>query len=162
MRLYFLRHAEARPATPGQPDAERTLTEAGQQIARHLGEALRRMQLAPAAVYSSPYRRAVQTARAVATALCVPVVEDRLLAPGCGPAELELLVQAYTPGNTVLVVGHQPDLGELVRWLTGASIRLPAGGLAIVETPMLREQAGTLHGLYDPRWLRTVMTGSTD
>ncbi len=162
MRLYLLRHAEAQPAAPGQPDHERALTEAGQQIARHLGEALRRMQLPLNAVYSSPYRRAVQTARAVAAALGVPVVEDRLLAPGCSPAELELLVQAYTPGDTLLAVGHQPDLGELVRWLTGASVRLPAGGLAVVETVAFRERAGTLHGLYDPVWLVTVMTGSID
>ncbi len=162
MRLCLLRHAEAHPAVPGQPDAERSLTEVGQQVARQMGEALRRIRLAPGAIYTSPYRRAVQTAQAVAEALGVPVVEDRLLALGCGPAELEMLIQAYAPGETVLVVGHQPDFGELVRWLTGAAVRLPAGGLAVVETPALRERAGTLHGLYDPDWLAAVMTGEAD
>ncbi len=161
MRLCLLRHAEAHSAALGQSDAERMLTEAGWQVARQVGEALRRIRLAPDVVYTSPYRRAVQTAQAVAEALNVPVVEDRLIAPGCGPAELEALIQTYTPGETVLVVGHQPDLGELVRWLTGAAIQLPVGGLAVVEAPALRERAGTLHGLYDPAWLAAVMTGRT-
>lgn len=144
---------------PGQPDADRPLTESGEQTARQMGEALRRIRLTPGTIYTSPYRRAQQTAWAVAHALGVPVIEDRLLAPGCGPAELELLLHAYAPEETALIVGHQPDLGELVRWLTGAAIRLPAGGLAVVDMPVLRERAGTLHGLYDPAWLAAVMTG---
>lgn len=157
MQLLFLRHAEAHPAASDQPDAERALTEAGLHRAYLIGKMLRCVQLILNAVYTSPYLRARQTAQAVAETLQVPLVADPLLAPGCGPAELERLVQAYAPGETLLVVGHQPDLGELVRWLTGAAVRLPPGGLAVVEAPTLRNQAGTLQGLYDPTWLTFIM-----
>ncbi len=153
MLIYFVRHAEAYPAAPGQSDAERSLTEAGLATARKLGQTLHHLGCKPPAVHTSPYLRARQTAQAIAQALQVPIVEERLLAPGCRPAALEAFLQTHAPADRVLVVGHQPDLGELIRWLTGAAVRLPPGGLAVVETPAIREVAGTLIGLYDPAWL---------
>jgi phosphohistidine phosphatase len=121
--------------------------------ARKLGTVLHRLGLAPEAVYTSPYLRARQTAQAIAEVLRVPVVEEQLLAPGYGPTALEAILQVYAPGEYILLVGHQPDLGKFVHWLTGAQVRLPAGGIAVVETPTIREGAGTLWGLYDPVWL---------
>src|SRR3989338_8240474 len=71
MRLYLIRHAEAVPhGAPGYPqDAQRPLTHEGRAQALAAGEALKRLQVAPDVLLTSPYVRAVQTAEQVAKGL---------------------------------------------------------------------------------------------
>ena len=70
-RLFFARHAEAAYAEPGVlSDEGGWLTEAGLRQARELGARLRGERIA--AVYTSPIRRAVQTAAEAAAALGLP------------------------------------------------------------------------------------------
>ena len=120
MRLFLVRHAEA---APGEPDAERPLTETGRVTADALGRRLAAER--PAAVISSPLLRARETAAAIARAAAVqPEVDDRL-APG---ATATLLREAATGlGETVVAVGHQPDCSTIVLALTGRSVSFAPG-----------------------------------
>lgn len=111
MRLLIVRHAEAEP---GEPDELRRLTPHGRRQARELGKRLRAQDLAPDAVVTSPLRRARETADALE--LGDPCVDTRL-APGATPAEVR--DAAFGRGETVVVVGHQPDCGRAVAALTG-------------------------------------------
>jgi len=126
MRLLIVRHAEA---GPGSPDELRTLTPAGREQARELGRRLREQGLEPDAVLSSPLLRAHETA----TALALGEAEaDERLAPGATPNDIREAVLGR--GETVLVVGHQPDCGHAVAAFTnGPEPPFPPCGHALVE-----------------------------
>ena len=111
MRLVIVRHAEA---APGEPDDLRPLTSAGREQARTLGKRLRAQGIDPDAVVSSPLLRARETAAALG--LGDPDVDERL-APGATPADIR--DAAAGRGETVVVVGHQPDCGNAVAELSG-------------------------------------------
>jgi phosphohistidine phosphatase len=126
MRLVIVRHAEA---GPGTPDELRTLTPAGRTQARELGRRLRDESLSPDAVLSSPLLRARETA--VVLALGTPEVDERL-APGATPEDIREAVLGR--GETVLVVGHQPDCGQAVAAFTGGpEPPFPTCGHVVVE-----------------------------
>lgn len=126
MRLLLVRHAEA---ATGEPDELRPLTPHGREQAHELGARLRDEGLVPDAVLSSPLLRARETAAALE--LGVPVVEERL-APGATPAGVR--EAASGRGDTVLVVGHQPDCGRVAAALSGGpEPPFPPCGLAVIE-----------------------------
>jgi phosphohistidine phosphatase len=126
MRLLIVRHAEA---APGNPDELRSLTAAGRKQARTLARRLRDEGLVPDAVVTSPLLRARETAAALE--LGEPESDVRL-APGAAPSDVR--DAALGRGDTVLVVGHQPDCGRAVAALTGGpEPAFPPCGLAVVE-----------------------------
>jgi phosphohistidine phosphatase len=111
MRLLIVRHAEA---AAGNPDELRPLSSEGREHARALGARLREEGFAPDAIVSSPLLRARETAEALG--LGAPEVDERL-APGATPFDLR--DAALGRGETVVVVGHQPDCSKAVAALTG-------------------------------------------
>jgi phosphohistidine phosphatase len=130
MRLVIVRHAEA---APGKPDELRTLTPGGRAQARALGRRLRELGLEPAAIVSSPLLRARETASALG--LGAPEVDERL-APGASPDDVR--DAALGRGETVIVVGHQPDCGRAVAALAGgAEPPFPPCGHVLVELDLL-------------------------
>jgi len=120
MRILIVRHAEA---APGEPDELRPLTPVGRKQAHELGRRLRAAGFAPDTVVTSPLLRARETAAALA--LGEPAVDERL-APGASPDDVR--DAASGRGDTVLVVGHQPDCSRAVLELAGIEVRFqPAG-----------------------------------
>jgi phosphohistidine phosphatase len=111
MRLLIVRHAEA---ATGNPDELRPLTSEGREHARAVGARLRDAGFAADAVVSSPLLRARETAEALG--LGEPEVDERL-APGATPFDVRDV--ATGRGETVVVVGHQPDCSQAVAALTG-------------------------------------------
>jgi phosphohistidine phosphatase len=130
MRLLIVRHAEA---APGNPDELRPLTPGGRAQARALGDRLREQGLEPDAVVSSPLLRARETANALG--LGEPAVDERL-APGASPDDVR--DAALGRGETVLVVGHQPDCGRAAATLAGGpEPDFPPCGHALVELELV-------------------------
>ena len=111
MRVLIVRHAEA---ASGNPDELRPLTPKGREHARAVGARLRDDGFAADAVVSSPLLRARETAEALG--LGAPKVDDRL-APGASPFDVR--DAAAGRGETVVVVGHQPDCSRAVAALSG-------------------------------------------
>lgn len=129
MRLYLVRHAEA---APGEPDELRRLTPEGRDQARALGERLRSEDASPAVVLTSPLLRARETGDELARALGVESVPDERLAPGAGVEDVRAVGEGR--GDQVVVVGHQPDCGQIAAALTGGpEPSFPAGGLVVLE-----------------------------
>lgn len=129
MRLFLVRHAEA---APGEPDALRELTPAGQDQARGLGMELAANGIRPAVILTSPLVRAQQTAEAVGLAVGVPVEIDERLGPGATVESIEEAVEGR--GETVLAVGHQPDLPRIAAQLTGGPLPdFPPAAIVAVE-----------------------------
>ena len=79
MKLYFIRHGESVCNTQAklQGKSDILLNEKGVALARVTGEALADVPFA--AIYSSPLKRALQTAQLVAGDRDVPIVTDRRL-----------------------------------------------------------------------------------
>jgi phosphohistidine phosphatase len=126
MRLVLVRHAEA---APGTPDELRTLTAEGHDQARQLGDRLRAQGIEPDAVLTSPFLRARETA--VDLGFGQPE-DDDALAPGANDQDVRAAVADR--GETVVVVGHQPDCGQIAAALSGGvEPAFPPAGAQIIE-----------------------------
>jgi len=110
MDLILWRHAEAEP---GEPDLGRRLTAKGIQHAERMAKWLERHLPATTRVLVSPADRAQQTALPLKRKF--RVVDD--LAPGASPASLLTAAGWPDAREPVLVVGHQPTLGEVAALL---------------------------------------------
>jgi phosphohistidine phosphatase SixA len=126
VRVILVRHAKAEP---GHPDHARSLTPTGLESAQLLGDLLSDRK--PDAVVSSPLVRARETAEALAAAVGLEAEVDERLAPGATAETLRAVVQGR--GETVIVVGHQPDCAEIVLELTGREVSFPTAGFAEIE-----------------------------
>jgi phosphohistidine phosphatase len=124
--IWLLRHGDA---ADGSPDAERPLTEKGEQQARWAGEALRRLGVTIDACLASPKVRAADTAKLACEPLGVEVQLEPKLAGG--PFHADELAAGL---GEVLMVGHDPDFSAAVLGMTGAQVRMKKGGLAAVDT----------------------------
>lgn len=120
MRVIILRHAEAFPVGHGdiRTDAARFLTERGREQARRAGLALTALEAEPTRIFSSILVRAWQTAETVAEQLAGEVEPEPLeaLAPGDFDGVVTALA-GVADSATVLLVGHQPFMGELLTLL---------------------------------------------
>lgn len=154
MHLYLLRHAQAED--PRTSDAVRPLTAKGLEQADTVGRFCRQHAIRPEYILTSPLRRAQQTAAAVAAALDTPSIVENFLASGMDPGTALRELRAYLGCQSVMIVGHQPDLGDLIvtllgtesaksafpvskASLTGLDVRsLSPGGAALVFTLPVR------------------------
>jgi phosphohistidine phosphatase len=131
VRLFLVRHAEA---AAGEPDELRPLTEAGRETARALGKQLAADGVRPDVVLSSPLLRARETAAEIASATGTEAEANERLAPGAGTDDVRAAIAGR--GETVLVVGHQPDFGQVAAELGGGpEPAFPPGGIAALELP---------------------------
>jgi phosphohistidine phosphatase len=115
MDLILWRHAEAEEWTDGCDELERSLTSRGEKQAARIAAWLDRQLPEGTRVMVSPARRTEQTALALGRKYKVRAE----LAPGCTPAQLLELVQWPANKSTVLIVGHQPTLGQTISQLLG-------------------------------------------
>jgi phosphohistidine phosphatase len=126
MKVVLVRHAEA---APGDPDELRALTAEGHEQAQRLGDRLRADGVRPDAVLSSPLLRARQTALELGFGEPKPRAE---LAPGATADDLKAAVAGR--GQTVIVVGHQPDCSRITAALRGgAEPPFPTASAQIIE-----------------------------
>jgi len=114
VRLVIVRHAEA---ASGEPDELRPLTPEGRRTARSLGQRLADEGLHPDAVLTSPLLRARETAQELARPAGLEAEPDDRLAPGATPESVR--AAAGGRGETVIVVGHQPDCSRIAAALSG-------------------------------------------
>ncbi len=129
--IWLLRHADAED---GSPDAERRLSPKGEQQARAVGDALAALGVELDACLSSPKVRARQTARLVCEPLGVEPIEQRALRGGpFDPTDV-----AAGHGESVLLVGHEPDFSMAIHDATGAQVRMPKAGLAAIDRGELK------------------------
>ena len=133
MDLILWRHADA---ADGGPDLERELTPRGHKQAAAVAKWLRKRLPDDFEVVSSPAVRARQTAAALEKSVRI----EKQLAPG---ASVEAILKAAGNRGTVVLVGHQPDLGNALAYLlTGHATdwRLQKGALWWLagEPPIVR------------------------
>jgi len=117
MDLILWRHAEAHLLREGQTDAQRALTAKGERQAQRMAHWLNQRLAETTRILVSPALRTQQTAEALGR----PCKTLAALAPEAGVDELLAAARWPTSNEPVLVIGHQPTLGQVAaKLLAGA------------------------------------------
>lgn len=166
--LLLMRHAKSDWGVAGATDYERPLAKRGKKDAPRVGVWLYREGLVPDHLVSSPARRARDTTSKVAKAMEFPsreVVWDDRIYEADVPRLLEVLADCPDASRLALLVGHNPGLEDLLRYLIGDELEeptdgklLPTAAVARVEMPRdwqhLPPGCGQLLMITRPKWLR--------
>lgn len=141
MKIYLLRHGEAaRAVRPGPSgDGERRLTPAGIEQVRRMARHMNEQGVRPTRLLTSPLKRAVETADEVSRTLTHrlrPEVFEPLSNVISGEELCSLVLRDLPPEEEVLLVGHQPQLGEFAAALTGTIFSLPTAGLLALKASL--------------------------
>ncbi|MGZ8254569.1 MAG: phosphohistidine phosphatase SixA [Burkholderiaceae bacterium] len=115
--IILWRHADAEP---GVPDLHRALTHKGEKQARRVARWLHERLPPDAVIYVSPARRAQQTASALAQLAPREFVTLEALSPSMPLSTALGGLRATDSSRTVVLVGHQPTLGDMAAHLLGA------------------------------------------
>ncbi|RTL45139.1 MAG: phosphohistidine phosphatase SixA [Candidatus Melainabacteria bacterium] len=118
MKVYLVRHGIAQERLGGAilNDSQRPLTDEGKSEMKQVGHALKRLNVKPDVIVSSPLVRAKQTAEIIRDVLNF---EDELkitdtLAPGGSPSSVYKYLKQFAHVDEIFLVGHEPDIGMLV------------------------------------------------
>jgi phosphohistidine phosphatase len=159
--VLVLRHAKSSWSDPALDDHERPLNKRGRRDAPRIGALVREHGLIPDVVISSDAVRARLTAEAVVEAARYEgeiLLDQRLYM--ASPADiLSLLRTVREQAESVMIVGHNPGLEDLVLRLTGERQDLPTAALAQIVLPidqwrdLTLSTTGTLLGHWRPKEL---------
>ena len=159
--LLVLRHAKSSWSDPALDDHERPLNKRGRRDGPRMGQLVREYGLIPDVVISSDAVRARLTAEAVVEAARYAgqiLLDPHLYMASAGDILSRLRV-VREKAETVMIVGHNPGLEELVAQLTGERQDLPTAALAQIVLPIHRwrdltlSTRGTLLGHWRPKEL---------
>jgi len=163
MIIYILRHAIAvNRGTFGYPDDERPLTQEGKEKMSKAAKGIAKLIANVDVILTSPLPRAHDTAVIAARALRA---ENNLeickeLAPGGSLKNLMTYLGKYKGLGSVMLVGHEPDLGIIASSLLRCEdsiIEFKKGSICCIEVPTLPPRSkGTLHWHLQPKHLRAL------
>jgi phosphohistidine phosphatase len=166
--LFIIRHAIAyeRDAAKWPNDDERPLTEDGIRKFRQAARGLKRLVDPPEELLTSPLPRARQTAAILEEHAGFPAaVELDILRPDAELSAQIRALQARGPAR-VAVVGHEPDLSQLIGALAGSqgarvAVEMKKGAVAhLAFERRIKAGAGQLLALLPPRVLRALQRKS--
>lgn len=144
--LLILRHAKSDWSAGDLTDFERPLAKRGKRDAPRVGEWLYREGLVPDLVVSSPAERAKQTAFCVCKSMDFKkkkIQWDRDIYAAGVPDLLGVLSRCPAKATTVLLVGHNPGLEELLRFLAGDEVEIPPDGKLLPTATLARLEMPT-------------------
>jgi len=165
--FYFLRHASAgEHFVNPKKDEKRALDKEGIEQCGYVGRALAAMEVQVDCIISSPLKRATQTASLVGNEMGYEgkLQLDAGLRPGATFADFRKLLEKYAVLESIMVVGHNPNLSQFLGSAISesgceASIDLKKGAVARVE---MRRSSGTLNWCWTPKALRTLYSAAVD
>lgn len=161
MQLYFVRHGSAvEPEDWRGAEPERPLTAEGRDELRRVARGLAELGVLSNAIYTSPYARARETAEIIGAALGLAATPAAELAPGCDLDSLAALLTAASrlrQLESVMVVGHEPDLsemiGQIIGWNGHARVEMKKASCARVDISLAAISAQQLAGRGTLAWL---------
>jgi len=159
--LLLLRHAKSDWDDPSLEDFDRPLAARGERDAPQIGKALKRGDILPDLIVSSPAARAKATVKAVVKAAKVNTeIQYNEAIYGASSAELINLVNRLPDASScAMLVGHNPGFEDLVGRLSGSHERMPTAALACLEFQVnswseVGEEQGKLVWLLTPKKLK--------
>ena len=150
-QLILWRHAEAEDAIPGRiSDSARALTARGHAQAARIGTWLNRLLPQGALILVSPATRTLQTASALGRPFRV---DERIGLSASVPTILNACAWPVSDG-AILVVGHQPTLGEVAGTLLARpALQVPRGSIVWLRST---STGALLHLCMSPENIPTV------
>lgn len=139
--LLLLRHAKSDWESGALNDFDRPLAKRGHQDAPRVGEWLSQEGLVPDLVVSSPAARARETALQVCKAMQVKekkIVWDGEIYESGVSSLLAVLGRCPEKSRAVLLIGHNPGLEDLLRYLLGEDVETPADGKLLPTATVAR------------------------
>jgi phosphohistidine phosphatase len=167
MIIYFLRHASAgEHFVNPKKDEKRALDKEGIEQCGYVGRALAAIEAQVDSVISSPLKRATQTASLVGNEMGYEgkLQIEPALRPEASFADFHRMLEKYAKQESVMVVGHNPNLSQFLGTAISesgceASLDLKKGAVARVE---MRRNSGTLHWCLTPKILRALYTAAVE
>jgi phosphohistidine phosphatase len=134
-RLYVLRHAKSSWDDASLADYDRPLNDRGLETAPFMGRLMRERGYLPDAVLSSPASRARTTAKLASEAAGgrSPILFDERIYEASPQTLVKVLSTVDDNASSAMVVGHNPGMEGLVRFLTGETAAMPTAGLAVMD-----------------------------
>ncbi len=151
-----MRHAEAESEAESGNDEMRALTLRGRERTRDAAGGLRALGIRFDAILTSSLARAAETAELVAGQYAnnPPPQVLPALSPEVSPAEAISALAPFARCDSVLAVGHEPQLSKLVALLLTSSgavaIKFKKGGCVALDLPKAVEP-----GAAELRWMLT-------
>ena len=145
MDLIIMRHGE-RDIKGDVPERDQCLTPNGKNKAKKTGASICKvLDSAPAIVMSSPFRPAMETAQIVCEQLGIKTLGfDNDLAPDKKLSDVIKLLQSPLQERTVIIVGHNPQLEDLVKQLSSKKVTIERGDCCRLEVNSLYKQDATV------------------
>ncbi len=175
MDLYLLRHGDAgkgMAVAAGGNSGDVPLTIVGREEIAIIARSVKDLNLKFSAIITSPLKRAVQTAKIIAKVLAM---EKRIsiwneLVPEGNRSKLYIILNQYTRESSVLMIGHEPYLSNMMydmifqknRVNQLGRINLKKAGLAKIRIISLTPNiSGELRWLLTPRILKLLAKGGS-
>lgn len=142
--LYLLRHAHAADGSAQLRDFDRPLDEEGLRdaplMAGRLEQTLRDRQGGIAVIVSSPALRTLTTAQLFARTLqldAADIISEPQIYMASSSRLLQIIRRIDDRYASVLLVGHNPAISDLVNELSGTSLHdIPPCGMVILQLPI--------------------------
>jgi phosphohistidine phosphatase len=153
MELILIRHGQAQAPGENLEDARRTLTSEGRKKLNRTLPSLGLLvkNLGKAQIWSSPLDRAVQTADILARIFHVTDIQRHEFV---GSGDFVALCQQLSitrPSSTILIVGHEPHLGDWSRQLCGLQLPFKKGSAAGLKISSLTPLDSELLWFFQPQ-----------
>lgn len=158
--LYLFRHAKSSWDDPYLDDFARPLSKRGQKSAPLMGQVMKERGVRPEVILCSPARRTEQTAALALKSARIkadPVFDSRVYLASAATL-LNILAELDDDLNSVLLIGHNPGMSDLLELLTGVTDQFPTAALAAISLnterwPELKQRCGRLEWILRPKEL---------
>lgn len=156
--LYVLRHAKSSWKDMSLSDFDRPLNKRGKKAAPFMGELMKKMDLIPEVIISSPAMRAKTTAKLVkeSAQIDAEILFNESIY-GASSNGLLYIVSSFNDAyNSVMIVGHNPGFEGIVQILAGEYQRMPTAALAVIDLDIeswneAKQNCGTLREILRPK-----------
>lgn len=153
-----MRHAKSSWDNPDWSDFERPLNKRGLKAAPFMGSIIYQNEVYPTLIIASPAKRAKQTAVLVKETAQIekPIKFEEKIYEASATTLLNLTSQFPDQDETILLVGHNPGMEELIRVLTGSYCLMPTAAIAKVLLNIdkwkdIRTNCGFLETVFRPK-----------
>src|SRR5260370_26095744 len=167
MFLYFLRHASAgQTLSSAKKDEKRGLDKDGIEQCGYIGRALAALGVQVEIIISSPLKRSTQTAALVGNEMGHEgkLIVENALRPQASFSEFQKMLAKYARQDSMLLVGHNPNLQDFLGRVISDSGREAVADLkkAAVAKVEMRRTSGSLSWCITHRILRTLHAAATE
>lgn len=159
--IYIVRHATATERAQSTPDFARPLIEKGINESKKVAAALKKMNLKPQIILSSPAKRAVQTAEIFAKtfryAQADIILDQNIYDAADGKSFLGSIQKLDAKKDNVFLFGHEPTISEFASFLLeNFQESLPKTGVigitfAVEQWRSIKKNQGTINFVHFPK-----------